>query len=214
MDSNSTYIILDPEGYTKTLGLEWNTNMDLPPLEKVTKYLLISDIGVVCSYSSQSKDPVTTIVGRENWLGWPRTSSHPWGLVAMEVWTASFGKQNHPSLLLSQISSSHFIPTLWFCDASELAYAGVVYLWMVDSEENVQVALVTSKTKVALIKRLTIPRLELCGAQLLAQLLFHVREALHIPIQDVHAWTDSTIVLSWLEGNPRRFKTYHCVTPQ
>ena len=44
MDSNSTYIILDPEGYTKTLGLEWNTNMDLPPLKKVTKYLLISDI--------------------------------------------------------------------------------------------------------------------------------------------------------------------------
>ena len=74
---------------------------------------------------------------------------------------------------------------------------------MVDSEGNVQVALVTSKTKVALIKHLTIPRLELCGTQLLAQLLFHVREALHIPIQDVHAWTDSTIILSWLEGNPR-----------
>ena len=74
---------------------------------------------------------------------------------------------------------------------------------MVDSEENVQVALVISKTKVALIKRLMIPRLELCGAQLLAQLLFYVREALHIPIQDVHVWTDSTIVLSWLEGNPQ-----------
>ena len=66
----------------------------------------------------------------------------------------------------------------------------------------------TSKTKVAPIKRLTIPRLELCGAHLLARLLFHVREALRIPIQNFYAWTDSTIVLSWLEGNPLRFKTY------
>ena len=89
-----------------------------------------------------------------------------------------------------------------FCDASELAYAGVVYLWMIDSNENAHVSLVILKTKVAPIKRLTIPRLELCGAQLLAKLIFHVREALHIPTQDVYAWTYSTIVLSWLEGNP------------
>ena len=95
-----------------------------------------------------------------------------------------------------------------FCDASELAYAVVVYLRMVDSDENVYMSLATSKTKVAPIKRLTIPRLELCGAHLLIRLLFHVREALRIPIQNVYAWTDSTIVLSWLEGNPRRFKTY------
>ena len=95
-----------------------------------------------------------------------------------------------------------------FCDASELAYAGVVYLRMVDSDENVHVSLLTSKTKVAPIKRLTIPRLELCGAHLLARLLFHVREALRIRIQNVYAWTDSTIVLNWLEGNPRQFKTY------
>jgi hypothetical protein len=95
-----------------------------------------------------------------------------------------------------------------FSDASELAYAGVVYLRMCDSEGNVHVSLVTSKTKVAPIKRLTIPRLELCGAHLLAQLLHHVREALHVHPQDVHAWTDSTIVINWLDGNPRRFKTY------
>lgn len=65
-----------------------------------------------------------------------------------------------------------------------------------------------SKTEVAPIKRLTIPRLDLCGAHLLAQLLRHVQEVFHIPLHDVHAWTDSTIVLNWLVGNPRRFKTY------
>lgn len=41
-----------------------------------------------------------------------------------------------------------------FCDASEQAYAAVVYLRMTDTDGNVQIALVTSKTKVAPIKRL------------------------------------------------------------
>ena len=54
-----------------------------------------------------------------------------------------------------------------FSDASEEAYAGVVYLRLVDSIGRVHTAIVMSKTRVSPIKRLSIPRLELCGAQLL-----------------------------------------------
>ena len=79
---------------------------------------------------------------------------------------------------------------------------------MTDSLGNVQVALVTSKTKVAPIKRLTIPHLKLCGPRLLAQLLHHVSQVLKIPLSRVHAWTESTIVLNWFDGSPRRFKTF------
>ena len=43
-----------------------------------------------------------------------------------------------------------------FSDASEYAYAGVVYLRMVDSIGGIHTTLVMSKTKVVPIKRLTI----------------------------------------------------------
>jgi len=95
-----------------------------------------------------------------------------------------------------------------FCDASEDVYAGVIYLRLTDNQGNVHISLVDSKTKVAPIRRLTIPRLELCGAHLLLKLLHRVREILSIPLHDVFGWTDSSIVLSWMNGNPRHFKMY------
>ena len=97
-----------------------------------------------------------------------------------------------------------------FSDASEKAYSGVVYLRMEDSSGTVHTSLVMSKTRVAPIKRQTIPRLELCGALVLAQLLSHCKDVLNIPMPSIFAWTDSTIMLmlSWLQGNPRRFKVY------
>jgi hypothetical protein len=58
-----------------------------------------------------------------------------------------------------------------FSDASEEAYAGVVYLRIEYSTKRVHTSLVISKTKVYPIKRLSIPRLELCGAQTLTRLL-------------------------------------------
>ena len=92
-----------------------------------------------------------------------------------------------------------------FCDASEKAYAAVIYLRATDDEGITQTSLITSKTRVAPIKQQTIPRLELCGAVLLARLSSHVAKTLGVPLSHVHHWTD---VLSWLDGGPRRLKTF------
>ena len=83
-----------------------------------------------------------------------------------------------------------------FCDASQQAYAGAVYVRAVYEDTTTTVTLVIAKTKVAPLSGSTIPRLELCGALLLSKLLQSVREALNLPLGATYAWTDSSIVLS------------------
>ena len=95
-----------------------------------------------------------------------------------------------------------------FCDASQEAYAAVIYLRATYASKPPSCKLVISKTRVAPLKPMTIPRLELCGAALLAKIMKATRETLGIPIEQVHAWSDSTIVLAWLDGSPQRYRIY------
>ena len=97
-----------------------------------------------------------------------------------------------------------------FCDASEKAYATVIYSRAKDKLGFVTVHLLTSKTKVAPVKVVSLPRLELCDAHLGAQLLKLTKS--HFDVfnaqMTLHAWTDSTIVLQWLAQIPRTWNTF------
>ena len=95
-----------------------------------------------------------------------------------------------------------------FSNASQVAYGGVVYLRQLHSDMSVSVSLITSKTRVAPLSSLTIPRLELCGALLLSNLLFSVTQDLSIPMDHVYAWSDSSVVLGWLKMAPSRLMTF------
>ncbi|XP_025203838.1 uncharacterized protein LOC112600747 [Melanaphis sacchari] len=99
---------------------------------------------------------------------------------------------------------------LGFCDASQHGYAAVIYLRVLDDRGDARISLVGSKTKLAPIKPLTIPRLELNAAELLARWLNRVKCTLdqQLHIAGVYAWTDSTIVLSWLVNRHETFKIY------
>lgn len=67
-----------------------------------------------------------------------------------------------------------------FCDASMNAYAACIYLRCKDGYNNFQTHLLCSKTKVAPLKSLTIPKLELCACLLGSQLISQVKNALNI----------------------------------
>lgn len=94
-----------------------------------------------------------------------------------------------------------------FCDASITAYAAVIFV-RIKHGDNFHTQLLTSKARVALIKQISLPRLELSGAQLLSKLLVTAKKALELSDEQMFAWCDSTIALSWIHGHPSRWKTF------
>lgn len=105
-------------------------------------------------------------------------------------------------------SDSSKIEIHGFSDASQNAYAAVVYCRIEDEFGNIHVNLLTSKSRVAPIKQISIPRLELCAAHLLARLIDTVIKNLKWFNYDCYAWTDSQIVLHWLNDHPSKWKTF------
>lgn len=97
-----------------------------------------------------------------------------------------------------------------FCDASTAGYAGVVYYRFEDVEGNVKVYFVTAKSRVAPLKPLSIPRLELCAAVLLSDLVDFVLKQgpQSIVVDQVFAWSDSSVALCWIQSSPHRWKTF------
>ena len=93
-----------------------------------------------------------------------------------------------------------------FADASKLAYAGVVYLRVLGEKPTVY--LLGSKTKVAPVKTLSIPRLELCAAQLVTKLTRHYVDLLGFQSNKIHLWSDSRDVLYWIKDVPAKWTTF------
>ena len=202
--------IPDPDRFAKALGVEWNASVDcfrlsafeFPSLEVLTKRALVSDVAKtydILGWFAPSIIYVKILLQRlwERGIAWdepvPEDIRDSW-----EKW-----KRELPVLTKKLISRCYYPKDVkiastqlhGFSDASEVAYSGVIYLHMVDTTGRTHVSLVQSKTKVAPLKRLTIPRLELSGANLLAKLLNHSRKVLNITPTQVFAWTDSMVVL-------------------
>ncbi|XP_055632004.1 uncharacterized protein LOC129771904 [Toxorhynchites rutilus septentrionalis] len=108
--------------------------------------------------------------------------------------------------------SHHAIELHGFCDASNLGYGACVYIRVMDSNGHFAVTLLTSRSRVAPLKnaRPTIPRLELCGALVLAQLISNIKNNLQISFSRIILWSDSTTVLSWIKTDPGNLKTFVC----
>ena len=82
-----------------------------------------------------------------------------------------------------------------FADASQLAYGAIVFL-----TQGNQVSFVTAKTRVAPLKTLTIPRLELMAAMIAARLTKFVLTTIHAHNPPIFLWSDSQIVLHWIKS--------------
>ena len=98
-----------------------------------------------------------------------------------------------------------------FCDASITAYVATVYIRQPICRGHFRCQILVAKTRVAPIKTICVPRLELCAALLGAQLVQSISNALEdekFPNLEVFAWTDSTVTLAWIKNHPSRWKTF------
>ncbi|MBA4719446.1 MAG: hypothetical protein HRO68_10280 [Nitrosopumilus sp.] len=96
-----------------------------------------------------------------------------------------------------------------FCDASKKAYAAVIYL-VTQTNSGPRVTFLVSKTRVAPLREVTIPRLELLSALLLARLINNVTESLspNLSLECPTCYTDSMVALCWIVGSDKEWKQF------
>ncbi|XP_062537985.1 uncharacterized protein LOC134206298 [Armigeres subalbatus] len=97
-----------------------------------------------------------------------------------------------------------------FVDASELAYACVAYFRIM--EQGIpRCAFVSSKAKVAPLKSLSIPRMELQAGVIGCRLAKTIKENHTLPIKRTVYHSDASTLLSWIRSDTRKYRQYVAV---
>ena len=95
-----------------------------------------------------------------------------------------------------------------FTDASQFGYGCVSYLRLVNVDGYVHCAFVFGKSRVASLKPVTIPRMELTAAVVAAKVDAQLRTELTLPLEVSRFWTDSTSVLGYVKNERARFNVF------
>lgn len=171
-----------------TLGMQWNTNTDLigyrasfdKEKPRITKWTVLSDIalifdplGLLASVVMQAK-----VFVQKLWLkkiNWDDEISNELKEEWRNIKNALLRWSNiHVPWWIGYGENNFDVSLHGFCDASEQMYAAACYPRPAHENGVIKSQLITAKTRVAPLKSLIIPRLELCVAVLLANLL-HAR---------------------------------------
>lgn len=210
----------DKSNNEKILGLIWNNDLDyfsykitIPTSQTVSKRHILSSI-------ASTFDPlgllgpiivVAKLIMQNLWqskVSWDETLPSeilvPWRNYLEDLSQLNVLKIERKITCKDYIS----LQVHGFCDASEKAYGACIYIVTMDLNGERHSELITSKSRVAPLKCISLPKLELCSALLLAKLMKTVKQALDIMEADTHYWSDSTIALCWLKNQPARWNTF------
>ena len=94
-----------------------------------------------------------------------------------------------------------------FADASQRAYSACVYIRILYNGKYLM-KLMTSKSRLAPKRTLTLPRLELMGCLITARLLHVVMQEINLKIKGIYCWTDSRVALCWIKGSDKVYKQF------
>jgi len=95
-----------------------------------------------------------------------------------------------------------------FSDASVKGYGQCSYLRLIDEKQSIHCVLVMEKSTVAPLKPVTIPRLELTAAVCSVRVSQQLQRELEYKIDKEEFWTDSKVVLGYINNQARRFHVY------
>ena len=96
-----------------------------------------------------------------------------------------------------------------FSDASEAAYGSVTYLRLVSHEDRVHCSFLFGKSRVAPLKAISVPRLELSAATVSVRQDKMLKEELEMPPNcESVFWSDRMSVLRYVKNESTRFHTF------
>ncbi|XP_043263590.1 uncharacterized protein LOC122403871 [Colletes gigas] len=188
----------------KTLGVSWQARDDHitysvdPNIEtRVTKRTILSTIAKIFDPLGLLAPVITTakLLMQQLWqlqLAWneslPASIHTEWTTYVKEL--PLLNRTSFERHVCQR--AMHAVGLHGFCDASERAYGACLYVRLASPP----------------LKVVSLARLELCGAVLLASLVSTIHEINAFNFDSVRLWTDSTVVLSWLRKEPCTLKTF------
>lgn len=223
-EGNSTsYDIVSDDHSSKILGISWCSTNDyftisLPKNIKVdpaTKRNILSVISRI--YDPLGFVSPVTVVGKmlmqKIWL-----SKLTWDQILDErlklEWLSfvknlsELSKQRVPRCFLIK-SDLIRVELHGFADASLRAYGACVYIRGLYGNKSVSSHLVCSKSRIAPVRTVSLPRLELCACLLLGNLIHRVLDILkNITFATINLWTDSEISLCWIKSHPSKWNIF------
>lgn len=194
LGESASSVLIQEQEKTSVLELKWLTRTDEFTYEvtcdeipsKLTKRIILSKIG-------QLYDPkgfiAPVIVCAKMLMQKLWQSNLDWDLAVSQELKSEWNLIWNQIKCLEQIRIPRWLNTTksskmelhGFCDASAKAYGAVIYVRVERENEQAQMYLLISKSRVAPIKSVTIPRLKLAAADLLSQLyelwngrMFHI----------------------------------------
>ncbi|XP_053732091.1 uncharacterized protein LOC128765391 [Synchiropus splendidus] len=93
-------------------------------------------------------------------------------------------------------------------DASNDGYGTVSYLLLTNENDQKFISFMIGKSRVAPLKLITVPRLELTAAVIAVKMDKMLQCELQLKLEESRFWTDSMTVLKYIENDAARYKTF------
>ncbi|CAH8595656.1 unnamed protein product [Schistosoma guineensis] len=206
----------------RALGIEWDTTHDVfnfrfDPGEKTptrrgilsTISSLFDPLGLIAPIYLPAKQLLQNLCKTR--IGWDQPPSdsvvsswNEWVTFVRRLGTISVPR----SIINGNRKNFKAIELHLFCDASESGYGAVAYSWNIPKHQAPYSVLLYSKSRVAPIKQVTVPRLELAAAVLSARMGEVLNRNLPQVFDKTHFWTDSMIVLYYIKNTDSRYSTF------